>query len=192
MHNAHVDLNPIKLYSALFVNYTAYCTAKIVSAHWCEGSAWAERVWQGEAGMVTHRVTCTWWLLVWRSQTQALISGKEWLLGLWSRCMTNDSGDCWMLVNEWAWSKLRVLFTVLSRVKAPIPVQVPTPTQAPPPLPNFDSSLAFEVLHVVTHHAKFLWSEPKVCWIHIHSCDHSDIRSRHLDIWQQSFAHICL
>ena len=32
------------------------------TAH-CASSASAERVGQGEVGRVTHRVTCTWWLL---------------------------------------------------------------------------------------------------------------------------------
>ena len=39
------------------------CAEKIVSARLRAGSASAEIVGQGEVGGVTHRVTCTWWLL---------------------------------------------------------------------------------------------------------------------------------
>ena len=53
----------MKLYSALLV--TSHCALhrKIVSVHLRVGSVSAERVGQVEVGGVTHRVTCTWWLL---------------------------------------------------------------------------------------------------------------------------------
>ena len=38
-------------------HFCAHCTEK------CTGASPAERVAQGKVGWVTHRVTCTWWLL---------------------------------------------------------------------------------------------------------------------------------
>ena len=59
-----------------------------------------------EVGEVTRRVTCTWWLLG--------LALKEALFGLggpppaliaWTGCMTTDSADYCMLVDEWTRSK---------------------------------------------------------------------------------------
>ena len=88
---------------------------------------------QGEVGGVTRRVTCTWWLLglavkvpwlgpggpipalaAWtgfENATSHLVGGSflagkvAWTL---SGCMTTESVDYCMLVNEWAWSSSRV------------------------------------------------------------------------------------
>ena len=84
---------------------------------------------QGEVGGVTHRVTCTWWLLglavkvpwlgpgeptlalaTWTSRKPSshLVGGSflpgkaAWAL---SRFMTTESADYCMLINEWAWSR---------------------------------------------------------------------------------------
>ena len=97
------------------------------------GSASAERVGQGEVGGVTSRVTCTWWLLglavkapwlgpggpilalaAWtglENATLPFVGGSflavkvAWAL---SGCMTTESADYCMLVNEWVWSGSRV------------------------------------------------------------------------------------
>ena len=58
--NAFNPLNPIVHF---WLHHTAHCTEKIVCACYVCGSASAERVGLGEVGEVTHRVTCTWWLL---------------------------------------------------------------------------------------------------------------------------------
>ena len=59
MDVSHTHLNPLV---ALWLHYTAHCAEKIyvVSVHLRPGSVSSERV---EMGGVTHRVTCTWWLL---------------------------------------------------------------------------------------------------------------------------------
>ena len=115
-------INP---YSTLLI--TSHCALRrnIVSAHLCAGSALAKKVGQGG---VTHRVTCTWWLLGlavkghgWdhvghflpcmdrlRKHYSHLVEG--WFLAskaAWalSGCMTSNSADYCMLVNEWGWSK---------------------------------------------------------------------------------------
>ena len=81
-----------------------YCAEKVVSTCLRAGFVSAERVEQREVGQrevgkqevgeVTHRVTCTWWLLG--------LALKEALLGLggpppaltaWTGCMTTDSAD---------------------------------------------------------------------------------------------------
>ena len=118
-------INP---YSTLLI--TSHCALRrnIVSAHLCAGSALAKKVGQGG---VTHRVTCTWWLLGlavkghgWdhvghllpcmdrlRKHYSHLVEG--WFLArkaAWalSRCMTTESGYYCMVVNEWVWSESRV------------------------------------------------------------------------------------
>ena len=93
-----------------------------------QGEVGQGEVGQGEVGGVIRRVTCTWWLLglavkvLWlglgglipalaacmdrlRKRHSHLVEGSflagkvAWTL---SRCMTTDSADYCMLVNEWA------------------------------------------------------------------------------------------
>ena len=83
-------------------------------------------------GGVTHRVTCTWWLLglavkvpwlgpggpihalaAWtglESVTLTLVHFWQGIKGAWtlSGCMTTKNADYCVLVNEWAWSRSRV------------------------------------------------------------------------------------
>ena len=47
----------------VWVHHTVHCAEKIVCACLRPGSASTKRVGQGKVGGVTHRVTCTWWLL---------------------------------------------------------------------------------------------------------------------------------
>ena len=85
-----------------------------------------------EVGGVTRRVLCTWWLLTLALKRPWLAPGgppphpdcmdrlrkhyshlaKSWFLArkaalALSGCMATDSADCYMLVNEWVWSKSR-------------------------------------------------------------------------------------
>ena len=98
---------------------------------------------QREVGGVTRRVTCTWWLLglavkaPWlepggpilacpgcmdrlRKHYSHLVGGSflagkvAWTL---SGCMTTESADYCMLVNEWAWSRSQVLLLRLEVVQ---------------------------------------------------------------------------
>ena len=83
---------------------------------------------------VTFRVTCTWWLLglavkvPWLGPCGPMLAQDAWtswfrkhyshlVVGsfltrkaAWalSGCMTTESADCCMLVNEWVWSSSRV------------------------------------------------------------------------------------
>ena len=57
------EMNPLIPTVNFCRHHTVQCTEKTVSALLHTGSASAERVGQGELGWVTHRVTCTWWLL---------------------------------------------------------------------------------------------------------------------------------
>ena len=54
-----------------------HCAEKIVSARLRTGSVLAEKVGQGEVGGVTHRVTCTWWLL-WLSVEMPWLALAGW------------------------------------------------------------------------------------------------------------------
>ena len=79
---------------------------------------------QGEVGGVTRRVTCTWWLLglavkapwlgpggptlalaAWKCRLRKQAEKAAWAL---SGCLTTESPDYCMLVNEWVWLRLRV------------------------------------------------------------------------------------
>ena len=89
---------------------------------------------QGEVGGVTHKVTCTWWLLGlavkapwlgpgWANscpgymerlrkhyshvvEDSFLAEKAAWAM---SRCLTTKSADYCVLVNEWAWFKVMSL-----------------------------------------------------------------------------------
>ena len=95
----------------------------------------AERVGQGEVGGITHRVTCTWWLLGlavkkshgwdqvgwlhWQAKKTLLLPCRGWFLvrkTTWalSGCMTTESADYCVLVNEWwTWLQSRLCWSGL-------------------------------------------------------------------------------
>ena len=129
----HFSLNPLNPIVHFWLDHTAHCAEKIVSARLRTGSVSAERVGEGEVGGVTGRVLCTWWLLGLALKRPLLVPGGQphtltawtglentiyshlaegWFLArkaAWSLsgCMATDNADYYMLVNEWVWSKSR-------------------------------------------------------------------------------------
>ena len=104
-----------------WLHHTAHCAEKIVSARYAHGSASAERVGQGEMHMVAARLgsqntmvgtgwanSCPGCMDRLRKRYSHLVGGSflagkaSWAL---SGCMTTESADYCMLVNEWAWSR---------------------------------------------------------------------------------------
>ena len=84
-------------------------------------SASAEKVGQGAVGGVTHRVTCTWWLLGFKawlsmchgwdkvgrftllSPCRGFILGREGYLVSEPVFDNPESADYYMFINEWVW-----------------------------------------------------------------------------------------
>ena len=109
-----VVLNPVPYQLVIILHHTVHWTSK-------KGGTGG----QGEVGGATNRVTCTWFESAtvgtgWATYLpgsvleKTLLSPVEsWFLarkGAWAvaGCMTTDSADYCMLVNEQAWSKSQV------------------------------------------------------------------------------------
>ena len=115
--------------AGFWLHHTAHCAEKI-SVCYVRRFCVSRKCGTGGGGGVTHRVTCTWWLLglavkvPWLGQflpwlhgqasktllspCRGFISGREGCLVPERGRMTTESADYCMLVNEWAWSRSRV------------------------------------------------------------------------------------
>ena len=99
-------LNPIVHF---WLHHTAHCALHRKDNCAC-GSVSAERVGEGEVGVVTHRVTCTWWLLLGLAVKAPWLGQDGPILALaWAGGMTNMRADYCMLIHEWEWLRSSLL-----------------------------------------------------------------------------------
>ena len=123
-------INPFNPTVHFWLHHTAHCTEKIVSARYTRRFcvSWDRGRWvghpQGDMHMVAARLSCQSAMVGtgWANSCPGCMSrlrkryshlvGSSFLAGkvAWtlSGCMTTESTDYCMLVNEWAWSRSQV------------------------------------------------------------------------------------